>query len=182
MKVLVPLAEGFEEIEAVTVIDVLRRADIEVVVAGIGGTSVKGAHHILVTAESEIGGIHESGFDAVVLPGGMPGSANLRDDGRVLSIIRSIHGRKGIVAALCAAPIVLAEAGVIDEKNVTCYPGFEKELGGASYSPKPVIVDGNIVTGKGPGCAIPFALKLVEILSGEERARGLKNQMQVYWM
>jgi protein deglycase len=182
MKVLVPLAEGFEEIEAVTIIDVLRRAEIEVVTAGVGGKSVKGSHDIVVTAEYEISEIVESDFGAVILPGGMPGSAHLREDSKIISIIRKVDERKGIVAALCAAPIVLAEAGLLAERKVTCFPGFEKELHGADYKEEPVMVDGNIITGKGPGCAIPFALKLVEIMSGKETADALKDQMQVYWM
>jgi 4-methyl-5(b-hydroxyethyl)-thiazole monophosphate biosynthesis len=182
MRVLVPLAEGFEEIEAVTIIDVLRRADIEVVTAGVEGKTARGSHDIVVSAESEISDIDGSDFDAVVLPGGMPGSANLRENSRVISIIRDIDGRNGTVAALCAAPIVLAEAGLLNEREVTCFPGFEKDLHGAHYTGEPVVVDGNIITGKGPGCAIPFALKLVEVLSGKETADRLKKTMQVYWM
>jgi 4-methyl-5(b-hydroxyethyl)-thiazole monophosphate biosynthesis len=182
MRVLVPLAEGFEEIEAVTIIDVLRRADIEVVTAGVKGRNVRGSHDIVVSAESEISEIDVSDFDAVILPGGMPGSANLRENSRVISIVRDIHGRNGTVAALCAAPIVLAEAGILKEKEVTCFPGFEKDLRGANCTGEPVMVDGNIITGKGPGCAIPFSLKLVEVLSGKETADQLKKTMQVYWM
>ncbi len=182
MRVLVPLAEGFEEIEAVTIIDVLRRGEIEVVTAGLGGKSVRGAHDIILDADVELGEVVESDFNAVVLPGGMPGSANLRDNSRIISIIQAINRRKGTVAALCAAPIVLAEAGLLEERKVTCFPGFEKELPGADCHGEPVMEDGNIITGRGPGCAIPFALKLVEVISGKESADRLKNSMQVYWM
>lgn len=182
MKALVPLAEGFEEIEAVTIIDVLRRAGIDVVSAGIGGKSVRGSHEIVVSAEYEINEINGSDFDAVILPGGMPGSAHLRENSKIISIIREIEGKNGTVAALCAAPIVLAQAGLLKNKKVTCFPGFEKELQGADNTEEPVMVDGNIITGRGPGCAIPFVLKLVEILSGRETADRLKKQMQVYWM
>ncbi len=182
MKVLVPLAEGFEEIEAVTIIDVLRRGEIEVVTAGLGSKSVRGAHDIILTADVELSEVVESDFNTVVLPGGMPGSANLRDNSRVISIIKDIYDRKGTVAALCAAPIVLAEAGILEKRKVTCFPGFEKELRGADYYGEPVMEDGNIITGRGPGCAIPFALKLVEAISGKGTADRLKKSMQVYWM
>jgi 4-methyl-5(b-hydroxyethyl)-thiazole monophosphate biosynthesis len=112
----------------------------------------------------------------------MPGSENLMKDARVLDLVQQIYGGGGYAAAICAAPIVLGRAGLLEGKRMTCYPGFEKQLTGASYTGEPVTVDGTIITGKGPGCAIPFALKLVEIFTGHDSAVSLSQGMQVYWM
>jgi len=182
MKVLVLLADGFEEIEAVTIIDVLRRAQITVHTAYTGTNPVTGAHGITVSSERNIDEISFSEYGCIILPGGMPGSENLKQDDRVISLVKMIHENCGYVAAICAAPIVLGRAGLLRGKKVTCYPGFEGELAGAEVIDEPAVQDGPIITGKGPGCAIPFALKLVEILSGPETAQGLKENMQVYWM
>ncbi len=181
MKALVPLAEGFEEIEAVSIIDVLRRADIEVVIAYLEKKSVKGSHNICITADMPLSKCTADEFDAIILPGGMPGSENLKQSKAVGDFIRSLHVRGRLVGAICAAPMVLGHAGILKGKNATCYPGFEKELVGAIISDKPVIADKNIVTGKGAGCAIPFALEIIGILKGEEIKNTIKNNLQVYW-
>ncbi|HOW82185.1 MAG TPA: DJ-1/PfpI family protein [Spirochaetota bacterium] len=182
MKVLVPLAAGMEEIEAVTIIDVLRRAGIDTVSAALGENPVAGSHGIAVNTDTSIDAIDSGSFGCIALPGGMPGSQNLADDARVNRIIRDIHNRGGILAAICAAPMVLGRAGLLDGKKATCYPGFQHELLGAEYIPGPFILDGNILTGKGPGCAIPFALKLVEMIKGKKESDALKEAMQVYWI
>jgi 4-methyl-5(b-hydroxyethyl)-thiazole monophosphate biosynthesis len=182
MKVLVPLAEGFEEIEAITIMDILRRAEIDVTSVYIKKNPVMGAHHIEVSADKSIDEVNSSNFDVIVLPGGMPGSTNLKNDERVNKLIKDIHAKKGYISAICAAPIVPGHAGLLDGKNATCYPGFENQLGHANYTGDPVTVDDNIITGKGPGCAIPFALKLVEIIKNKNLSEQLKNGMQVYWM
>ncbi|HPI23974.1 MAG TPA: DJ-1/PfpI family protein [Spirochaetota bacterium] len=182
MKALVPLAEGFEEIEAVSIIDVLRRADISVITAALAGTTVTGSHAIPVAADRELDGVHADDFGLIVLPGGMPGSEHLKNDARVISLVRRIHASDGIAGAICAAPIVLAAAGVLAGKQATCFPGFETELAGAIYNPKPVILDGRIVTGRGAGCAIPFALEIVGLVRGKDVMRGLAKQLQVYWL
>ncbi|MCP4137472.1 MAG: DJ-1/PfpI family protein [bacterium] len=182
MKVLVPLADGFEEIEALTIVDVLRRAKIDVTTICIGENPVRGAHDIAVKADKHIDDIPFAEYNFIALPGGMPGSANLRDDERIISLVTDIHSRNGYVSAICAAPIVLARAGLIDGKKATAFPGIEGQLGNIEYIPEPVITDGKIITGKGPGCAIPFALKLVEIIAGEKTSVSIKKDMQVYWM
>jgi protein deglycase len=182
MSVIVPLAEGFEEIEAVTVIDVLRRAGIAVTSVFLQKNPVIGSHAIAVTADKSIDDIHSSDFDCIVLPGGMPGSNNLKEDVRVISLVREFAGSGRITAALCAAPLVLGHAGVLAGKRATCFPGFEEQMTGATALPDPVVRDGSVITGKGPGCAIPFALELVAAMAGTNMARGLAESMQVYWM
>ena len=182
MKIIVPLAEGFEEIEAVTIIDVLRRAGLDTTGAGIGESPVRGSHAIALSADEPIQGLDPADFAAIVLPGGMPGSENLRRSETVISFIRNIHQRGGVVAALCAAPLVLGYAGVLEGRRATCYPGFEDTMKGATPTGAPVEVDGTIITGRGPGCAIPFALALVETLAGKTMMKELRDAMQVYWM
>ncbi len=182
MNILVPFAEGFEEIEAVTIVDVLRRAELEVTTAALGKNPVRGAHNIKITADRSLEGCRATDFDCIVLPGGMPGSENLRNSGPLISLLQEVRNQGGYVAALCAAPIVLAKAGLLEDKKATCYPGFEKMLTGARITTDPVTVDGHIITGRGPGCAIPFALKLVELLRGYDISLQLKEAMQVYWM
>lgn len=182
MSVIVPLADGFEEIEAVTVIDVLRRAGIGVTSVFLRKNPVIGSHAIAVTADKSIDDIQLSEFDCIVLPGGMPGSSNLKEDARVIGIIREFAGSGKITAALCAAPLVLGHAGVLAGKRATCFPGFEDQMTGAIAVADPVVRDGRVITGKGPGCAIPFALELVAVLAGAGEARNLSESMQVYWM
>lgn len=179
MNILVPLAGGFEEIEAVTIVDVLRRAQVPVVTVATGENPVPGAHGITVIADRTIARVHAGEFMGIVLPGGMPGSANLRDDTRVTGLIRDIHAAGGYACAVCAAPIALARAGVLEGRRATCYPGFEGELAGAVWDPAPVVADGRIITGRGPGCAIPFALAIVEELRGAAAAKELGKSMQV---
>ncbi len=182
MKVLVLMADGLEEIEAITIIDVLRRAGVDVTTAATGENPVMGSHKIAIQADTGLDEVRESDFDAVILPGGMPGSANLRDSDRVISLIKTFNDDNKYVGAICAAPIALGRAGLVNGKKATCFPGFEKELAGAEYVPEPVMQDGRIITGKGPGCAIPFALKLVENFVSPEKSREIKEAMQVYWM
>jgi len=182
MRVLVPLAPGFEEIEAVTIIDVLRRAGCEVTAASLKTNPVKGSHGIEVTADAALAEVRAGDFDAIALPGGMPGSEHLKQDERVLHIVRELSSSGRLVAAICAAPIALGAAGVLAGRRATCYPGFEHEMKGAIPVNEPVVRDGNIVTGRGPACAIPFALALVAALAGDEKARDLAQTMQAYWM
>ena len=167
-KVRVLLAEGFEEIEAVSTIDILRRAELDVEVAGVGGTLVKGAHGVTIKADAELGA-YKGLPDAVVLPGGMPGVNNLAASKQVNDLIKEAYSKGKIVAAICAAPsYVLAETGILRGKKVTCYPGCEGLLKGkAEFVDKKVVVDGNIITRNGPGAAIDFALEIVEMLAGK---------------
>ncbi|MFP4021755.1 MAG: DJ-1 family glyoxalase III [Halanaerobium sp.] len=178
-KILIPLAQGFEEIEAVTNIDVLRRAGLDVVTAGIGSREIEGDHGIKIQTDTEISELSSDDLSAVVLPGGMPGAANLRDSSRLLKIIREINEKEGLCAAVCAAPIVLDAAGILEGKNATSYPGFDDEMPSCNYQEKRVVIDGNIITGRGPGVAMEFAMTIVEyLLDGEERAQ-LEDAMLV---
>ena len=174
-KVLVPLAPGFEEMEAAIIIDVLRRAECEVVVAGLTGTEVTGSHAIRFGADRELAGLEGKDFDAVVLPGGMPGAKHLRESPLLLDVVRGAASAGKLVAAVCAGPTALEAAGLLAGKRATSYPGHA--LPSASYSEERVVVDGNTVTSRGPGTAFEFALQLVKILRGEELAAKLHKAM-----
>jgi len=176
-RVLVPLAEGFEEIEATTIIDVLRRGGVEVVTAALGNTCVVGAHAVCICADMTLdAALTDGGFDAVVLPGGMPGASNLRDDARVRNALADVVAKGGTAAAICAAPIALEAAGVLTGRRATCYPGFEDQLtSAAERSTERVVTDGPIVTSRGPGTAAEFATALVERFVDAETADGLRE-------
>ena len=176
-KAVVLLAEGFEEIEAVTVIDVLRRAGVEVSVAGLERGAVRGSHDISVVAEHTIERVEAADFDAVLLPGGMPGAARLRDDPRVKALVQAFSAAGKLCAAICAAPIALEAAGVLSGRRATSYPGFE--LPSAHYLEEKVVVDGNLVTSRGVGTALEFALTLVERLATPEKATELRQRMLI---
>ena len=182
MTIVIPLASGFEEIEAITVIDMLRRADLEVTTAAVGENPVQGSHEITLFADALLKNLSPSNFTAIVLPGGMPGSQHLKESDTVADFIRDISSRDGHIAAICAAPMVLANTGILQGKKATVFPGFEKFLSDANLSEEPVVVDGKIITARGAGCAIPFALKIIEHLKGRESALQIQRSMQVYWM
>lgn len=177
MEILVPLAEGFEEIEAVTIIDILRRAGHSVTTASLKNKTVTGSHSIQITADTIISELRHEQFGAIVLPGGMPGSVNLRDHDRVMSFIQRIYAAGGITAAVCAAPIALGRSGILDKKKFTCFPGDEKEIPLSQYTGEDVTVDGKIVTGKSAGVTALFTLKIVELIDGKEKAATLKERM-----
>jgi len=176
-KILIPLAEGFEEIEAITNIDVLRRAGLNVVTAGVGDIEIEGDHGVKIEADTEISKVEKSEITDVVLPGGMPGAANLRDSEELREIIQDVYQRKGLCAAICAAPIVLEAAGILEGKNATSYPGFDDQMESANYKESRVVKDGNIITGRGPGVAMEFALEVVEYFAGSEKSDELKEAM-----
>jgi 4-methyl-5(b-hydroxyethyl)-thiazole monophosphate biosynthesis len=178
-RVCVLLADGFEEIEAVTIIDVLRRAGVEVEVLGVASKRVRGSHELAVEADRTLVEGAAEPWDMVVLPGGMPGAAHLRDDPAVQALIREQGRRGGKLAAICAAPIALASSGVLEGRRATCYPGFEAELAGADCRQERVVRDGPITTSRGPGTALEFALRLVADLQGEDRAASLAGKMLV---
>ncbi len=173
------IAPGFEEIEAVTVIDVLRRAGVEVLALGLDATDVQGSHGITLRTDGLLADHAPGSFDLVVLPGGMPGSTHLRDDGRVQAFVAAQHEAARPLAAICAAPIALASAGVLDGRRATSYPGFDDQLPGADYRDERVVVDGHLTTSRSPGTALEFALALVAQLVDDETARGLAEQMLV---
>ena len=173
------LATGFEEIEAVTIIDVLRRAELDVIILGVDGDAISGAHGLQVAVDQSLADGQEENWDALVLPGGLPGATNLRDNPEVIELIRSTHSRGGILAAICAAPIVLGRAGVLRERRATCYPGFEEGLDGAKCSEERVVVDGNITTSRGPGTSLDFSLSLGAQLKDQQTADALREGMLV---
>jgi len=181
-KALVFLAEGFEEIEAVTVVDVLRRADVEVDMAALGVRRVLGAHGLAIEADLLLDDVITTNgakkqYDAMILPGGMPGARHLRDDARVKTLITQQDQSGRIVAAICAAPIALEAAGVLRGRAATSYPGYALES--ADYHEDRVVTDGHIVTSRGPGTALEFALTLVERLAGVEKVAELRSGMLV---
>ncbi|MDR1095721.1 MAG: DJ-1/PfpI family protein [Spirochaetaceae bacterium] len=170
--VLVFLADGFEEVEAVTPVDFLRRAGVEVMTVGVEGSkTVTGSHGVPVVADRTILEIGFLPYDAVILPGGMPGSANLAASGRAGSLVREAVVKGKLVAAICAAPaVVLAPLGILAGKTYTCFPGMEKDVCGATWVADDVAVDGNIITSRGAGTAALFALAVIEYLLGREAA------------
>jgi len=173
------LAPGFEEIEATTVIDILRRCGVEVVTAGLRPDPVEGAHGIKYIPDSAVERVAVREFDAVILPGGAPGYENLRRDQRVLEMVREAFESNKIVAAICAAPAVLSTAGILRGKTATIYPEMEEELKKGGCKPKrgaPVVVDGNIVTSRGVATALYFSFELAERLAGKAAARDVRKR------
>ena len=177
-RVVVVLADGFEEIEAVAPIDVLRRAGLGVTVAGLGGTAIRGSHGVTYLCDAELGELDETP-DAIVLPGGLPGSTNLGESEAVQRLTQKVHESGGICAALCAAPaLTLSRFGLLEGRVATCHPAFMAKLGGgATPSEERVVVDGNIVTSRGAGTALDFSLKLAELLVDEKTAKELREAM-----
>ena len=177
MRVLILLADGVEEVEAVTIIDVLRRAELEVVAAATGANiQVKGAHGLVLLADVLWNASESAAFDALVLPGGGQGTANLAADARVLEAVQTFDQEGKFVTAICAASTILAEANILNGRKATCYPACAPQLG-RSYDDVPVIADGNIITGQGPGSALLFALVLVQNFTDEATAQRVATEM-----
>lgn len=172
------LAEGFEEIEAVTVIDVLRRADIPLKTVSITPClQVKGAHGITIEADAFFGTLETDDFDYLILPGGMPGTKHLDENKRLNEWLVAHAQNGGRMAAICAAPSVLGRLGVLRGKKATCYPGFESALQGADFTAATVEADGNVITANGPAAALRFALSLVASIKGENEAQQVEAAM-----
>ena len=167
-KVLVYLAPGFEEIEAITIIDLLRRANIDVTVAGLGDSPITGSHDISVLSDVNVEDVNPDSFDYLVLPGGQPGTNNLKNNQRVLETIKKFQQEKKLIGAICAAPTVLHKAGVLENKKVTSYPSEEKVFSTSVYEEIPVVKDENIITSRGVGTAIDFALELIGEIKGDD--------------
>ncbi len=179
MKAFVLLADGFEEIEALAPIDVLRRAGVDVLTLSINDNkNVVGTHNVSVVADDFLANHIDEKADIIITPGGLPGAFYLRDSKLVQEILKKQFDDKGLIASICASPIALDSAGVLDAKY-TCYPGVEKQIKSGNYLNERVVFDKNIITGKGPGAAIEFALKIVEVLLGKEKADSLKEEMIV---
>ncbi|MBT3285930.1 MAG: DJ-1/PfpI family protein [Victivallales bacterium] len=176
--VVVCLAPGFEEIEAVTIIDVLRRGGVAVTTAGTKDEEwVMGAHDIPMRADACLADLSPADFTMAVLPGGMPGSANLRDSERVRSLVRAVWEQGGYAGAICAAPIALHAAGLLQGRRATSYPSFADQLAGAIYCEDEVVCDERIVTSRGPGTALAFSFRLLEELGLAEAADQLRQGM-----
>lgn len=178
-RVLVPLAQGCEELEAVTIIDLLRRADIEVVTAGLDEGLVKCSRGVVLLPDSTLDEVMEQSFDMLVLPGGQPGADHLDDDPRIQRLLRSMAEEGRYTAAICAAPKVLASAGVLDGRQATSYPGVlhAEALPATRVLEQAVVHDGSVVTSRGPGTAMDFALTLIEILEGREKRDAVEGAL-----
>lgn len=179
-KVLVPLAQGCEEMEAVTIIDILRRAEIDVVSAGLDGGPVTGSRKTVILPDKSIDEALAEDYDMVVLPGGLPGSDHLRDDSRVQELLKKMANSGKFTAAVCAAPKALAKAGLLDGKKATAFPGLLESLNldRTQVTGDPVTVDGKVITGRGPGSAQQFALELIEALVGKEKRDDVESRLK----
>jgi len=184
MNAFIFLAPGFEEIEAITVIDVLRRAEIEVVTVSIPDEDddefwVEGAHGISVFSDIDFEYADFAEGDILILPGGQPGTKNLNAHKGLKKLITEYYNQNKCIAAICAAPLILGEMGLLKGKRATCYPGYEAQLTGAEIVNESVVVAGNIITGNGVGAALQFALAIVETFKGAGLARDLAKKMMV---
>lgn len=181
-KAYIFLADGFEEIEGLTVVDLLRRAGIEAVTVSIKEEKmVTGAHGICVMADFLFTEIRGTMADMAVLPGGMPGTTNLLACESLMDMILGLHNAGAYIAAICAAPSILAEIGLLNGKKATSYPGFEEKMTMAEYVYEPVVQDGQIITSRGMGTAIDFSLKLIEVLMGTDKAKEISDSI-IYTM
>lgn len=172
------LAEGFEEIEALATVDILRRAALDVLTVGVGGKRITGSHGIAVEADISQKDVTTDDMDAIVLPGGMPGTLNLEKSPIVLSSIDYCFESGKYVCAICAAPSILGHLDYLKGKKAVCFPGFEGELNGADVTDAYVQEDGKIITAKGPGSAIGFALKIAEKFAGDKKAQAIRMSLQ----
>ena len=178
--VYVLLGTGFEEMEAIAPIDLLRRAGVPVVTVGVDGKTVAGSHGIRVEADIEIGQLDLTEMEMIVLPGGLGGVATARSSRPALDALRFAWENGKYVAAICAGPTVLADLGITDGKRATCYPGCETGMGSAEMvSDAACVQDGKLITGTSAGCAIPFGLKLVEALKGADEAQRIASQIVI---
>ncbi len=178
-RVLVPIAQGSEELEAISVIDLLRRAEVEVVVAGLTDGPITMSRKTVILPDTTLDKVMNEDFDMIVLPGGLPGAENLDKDARIRTLLQKMHGEGKFVCAVCAAPFVLANAGVLNGKKATGYPGFLEKAGNpeVQITGEAVVRDGNIITSRGPGTAMDFALELVEALCGHEKRVQLEERL-----
>lgn len=172
------LADGFEEVEALTPLDMLRRADIPVRTVGVCHDTPCGAHDISVKAECMDANVDLSDMTGLILPGGMPGTLNLENSVTVQKALALAMEKKLPVAAICAAPSILGHAGYLKGRRAVCYPGFEEALIGATIADEPIVTDGNITTAKGAGVALDFALELIRILHSQDKADEIRSAIQ----
>ena len=178
-RVLVPLAPGFEEIEAATIIDVLRRAGAEVTVAGTIAGAIDGSHGVAYSTDATLADVRDEIFDLIVLPGGMPGATNMVENEELIGLLQDAEKNERLVGAICAAPLVLSRAGLLADRTATSYPSFQEQIKTREYSNDRVVVDRGVVTSRGPGTALEFSLELVSQLFGKEKRDQLAAAMLV---
>ncbi|WP_373810992.1 DJ-1 family glyoxalase III [Porphyromonas macacae] len=179
-KAFIFLAPGFEETEAIGTIDVLKRGGVDIKIVSVtGDTFVESAHGVGIKADIYLPDVKVEEADALILPGGMPGAENLKKDMTVRSLVDAMYAKGGLVAAICAAPMVLGDLGLLKNKKATCYPGFESEMTGAVATGQPVEQDGNIITGKGPAFAYRFGLAILTYLRGNDVAEEVAQGMLI---
>ncbi len=178
-KVLVPLAQGCEELEAITIIDLLRRAEIEVTTAGLDNQTVTASRGTKLVPDTDLDTALNDEYDMVVLPGGLPGADHLDNDPRIKELLKKMADNDQFTAAICAAPKALANAGILDGKTATSYPGFldNLDLPTTTLSEDPVVKDGKVITSRGPGTAMDFALELIETLVGVEKRNEVETAL-----
>ncbi|MCP1728110.1 4-methyl-5(b-hydroxyethyl)-thiazole monophosphate biosynthesis [Natronospira proteinivora] len=179
-RILVPLAEGCEELEAVTIIDLLRRAELDVTIASLDATAVTGNHGIRLGVDMGLDEALNLDYDMVVLPGGMPGAGHLQEDERIMTLLKKMAESKKFTGAICAAPKVLAEAGLLKGKKATSFPGFLDDSADqvGDYVEESVVQDGKVITSRGPGTAMDFALHLIEQLAGKAKRDEVEGRLQ----
>ncbi len=177
MKVAVYFATGYEEIEALAVVDVLRRGNIETLMVGVDGKMVVSARGIAIKMDTTIEELDEDEIDMMVLPGGVPGIMNLEANEKLISQLKSFKANHKYLAAICAAPSILGKLGLLEGEKATCYPNYESQLMGCEHIDHPVVVSHKIITGKGAGVALDFALKILEVLKDKETADKIRKSM-----
>ena len=177
--VYVFLANGFEDIEALAPVDLMRRAGIEVKTVGVGGSNITTSHRVTVKTDMTINElVFGSDLEMIVLPGGMPGTLNLENDMELQHTIDYCVENDKFIGAICAAPSILGHKGLLEGKKATCYPGFEKDLLGAEFTGEKVVQDGKIITSRGAGACLEFGLKLVEALKGKEKSDEIADNIR----
>ena len=174
------LGTGFEETEAIAPLDLLRRAGVEVLTVGINGKIVYGSHNIGVEADISLSEVELTKLEMVILPGGLGGVASIRASKEAMDIVRFAYENGKFTAAICAGPTVLADLGIVDGKQATCYPGCETGMGSAIMAENAAsVIDGKLITGTSAGCAVPFGLSLIEVLKGKDEAERIAKQIVI---
>ena len=176
MRLMVVLANGFEEIEAIASIDILRRAEVDVEIVGLTSKTVKGKNNVKIIADKKLGEIKNfDKYQGIILPGGFPGYKHLLKSRKLIEIVRRFFVQGKLIAAICAAPLVLKKAGILEDVKVTAYPTLEKEF--KNYVPSKVLRDRNVITARGPGAAIDFGLEIVRMVKGEKVAKEVRDKL-----